>query len=381
MISGIVSQGAALPRGVLASSGAYFDLETIATPAVTGADSQVASCSGLYVDADGFFATRFARALVPPLKVDDSIVFAPRVRSSQVLQPVLYVAVDVLLLPAVALPGILQAHLLVGDDAVLVPFISTHGSLRPVLHNAFDAVFAPTVVAAQTLRPNLYTSADVFHAPTARVGVRPLRVTDNDVVYAITSTGGTLGLLTSFDGVAVNATVSGGGLIATHSNSVDESGARSAANKTGGKYFFEMTVNVTHGANDSQGILLSASTYGDMCSNGRDCFAVDQFGGIYSNNGSPANFPAHTVGGDVLCFAIDLTTRLGWVRKNGGNWNNDGTANPATGVGGFTLGAGAFAPAVGFGGSGTASGDAATANFGQSTYAYAAPAGFGNWTA
>jgi hypothetical protein len=37
---------------------------------------------------------------------------------------------------------------------------------------------------------------------------------------------------------------------------------------------------------------------------------------------------------DVLCVAWDAGAERVWFRKNGGNWNNTGSANPATGVGG-----------------------------------------------
>lgn len=186
MISGIISQGVARPRGAL-SPLAYFDLEIIISPKVLGADSQAAS-SGLHTDTDGFFTTRFARALVPSFKADDSVIFVPRIRSSQVLQPALCVAVDVVLLPAVALPGILQANLHAADDAMFAPFISTHGSLRPRLHSALDTLFAPSVAGARTLLPGLHTSVDVFYAPVARVTVRPSRVIDNDTIFAPTRT-------------------------------------------------------------------------------------------------------------------------------------------------------------------------------------------------
>lgn len=36
-------------------------------------------------------------------------------------------------------------------------------------------------------------------------------------------------------------------------------------------------------------------------------------------------------------WALDLDAALGWVRIDGGNWNNDPTANPVTGVGGIDL--------------------------------------------
>ncbi len=39
--------------------------------------------------------------------------------------------------------------------------------------------------------------------------------------------------------------------------------------------------------------------------------------------------------GNVCCFAIDLDAMLIWFRTNGGNWNNNVSNDPATGVGGI----------------------------------------------
>lgn len=40
---------------------------------------------------------------------------------------------------------------------------------------------------------------------------------------------------------------------------------------------------------------------------------------------------------DDLCIAIDIDAALIWFRTNAGNWNNSGTANPSTGVGGLSI--------------------------------------------
>ena len=83
----------------------------------------------------------------------------------------------------------------------------------------------------------------------------------------------------------------------------------------------------------------------------------------------------------VLRFAVDLTARRIWLAQNNGLWNNDGAANPATGANGLVVAAGNYAPAIGFGGAGSVVNDTMTINVGGSVFAYAAPSGFGNWTA
>lgn len=83
---------------------------------------------------------------------------------------------------------------------------------------------------------------------------------------------------------------------------------------------------------------------------------------------------------DVICVAWipDVGISLIWVRTNGGNWNNSGAANPATGVGGIPMGGvggvggGPFPMATGAGSS------VLTSNFGATAFAQAVPSGFGS---
>ena len=401
MISGVISQGAALPRGALASSGAYFDFESIASPKVLGADSQPAS-SGLHTDTDGFFTARFARALAPAFKASDDAVLAPRVRSAQVLQSALYVAVDVVGLPAVALPGILQTHLHAVDDAIFAPAVLSHGSLRPGVLNAFDVLYAPTLVAAQTLLPNLYTAAETFYAPAVRARLAPALYIDGDAFFVFQTGKLFPGLVTDSETFAApvvgspfvtfntstNATLSGGNLTATHTTATGSSGARCTTNHVAvgtpgtGKYYFEVTVGATHGASDCIGLLIPSGDYSTIGTAANMTIVYCSVGsaGIWafsSNTGK--NLGGNIVAGDVVGIAVDFYNLVVWFRKNAGNWNGDAAANPATGVNGINLPGTNWGPFVGFNGSGTASGDNFTGNFGATSYANAAPSGFGNW--
>ena len=107
---------------------------------------------------------------------------------------------------------------------------------------------------------------------------------------------------------------------------------------------------------------------------------------IYAN-GTNTGLTAGTalVANDVLCVAVDLTASLIWFRKNGGNWNNSGTANPATGTGGYaylanwpggTIANRGLSPYAFL----FTTNDQQTLNFGDSTFAQTPPSGFGNWT-
>jgi hypothetical protein len=189
----------------------------------------------------------------------------------------------------------------------------------------------------------------------------------------------------TFDGTASNATLSNGNLTGTHANTNNNSGARSTTLLSSGKYYFEVTVGNTHGLNDSAGVLLSTGTYTDLVTNGLNCVVVNLANGaLFGNNvASTKSLPAIGAG-DVIGIAIDLGNRNGWFRKNGGNWNGlaIGSENPATNAGGVPIASsGSFSPAIGFGGTSSASGDNMTANFGVTSFAFTPPSGFGYWVA
>lgn len=205
-------------------------------------------------------------------------------------------------------------------------------------------------------------------------------MSNDDVIKSPLMTGGVL--FATFDGVATNVALSNGGLTATRT-ATTTSGAKSAAFKTTGKYYFEITVGATHGTNDGQGIITSIGSYDDIAGGGFNGTATNFNGAIYSNNTDSGKTIGAVVSGDNVGIAIDLNARRGWFCRNGGNWNGDPTANPAAGTGGVILEAGAsFAPmVVFFGGSSAVINDTMTANFGKLNFVYAQPAGFGVWVA
>jgi hypothetical protein len=208
---------------------------------------------------------------------------------------------------------------------------------------------------------------------------------------AVTKVSGTLGLPVTYvtaDGQVVpplipaafnpatvsNTSLSNGNLTATHSNT-SAGGARVAATLTAGKYYFEMTLNVGSGGQDAFGLMLSSDNYLNFLTNG---VAVQRATGNIYSNGITGKTLGAFANGNILGAAIDLTGRLAWFRKGAaGIWNNDGTANPATGIGGVTVvPTVAFGPGVCFSGAGTAANDAYTANFGASAFSGAVPSGY-----
>jgi hypothetical protein len=179
-----------------------------------------------------------------------------------------------------------------------------------------------------------------------------------------------------------NATLSNGNLTATHSTNTNNSGARGLYPKSAGKYYFEFRVIEALGSsNNLWGILASTASYTNAQSFINSTIMY-QSSWVASNGvGSIANLGGAIVNGEFLGIAVDLTARLFWIRRSGGNWNGSGTANPATGVGGITVTPTlAMSPVIGFG-PGVSPGDASTINYGTTAYANAAPSGFVNWPA
>lgn len=66
--------------------------------------------------------------------------------------------------------------------------------------------------------------------------------------------------------------------------------------------------------------------------------ALDGATGDVVCNGAAIATPGITfTAGDVICMAIDRPNGTFWFRKNGGNWNGSGTADPVTNTGGITI--------------------------------------------
>jgi len=190
------------------------------------------------------------------------------------------------------------------------------------------------------------------------------------------------GTIPTFFDVATVSTVSLSSdcLTATHTSSGFNAGARSAVFYTTGKYYFEIMIGIA-GGSPTWGAITPSGTYNDMSTSATNCIIVAPSGTIYSNGGNQTKSVGAVSVGNVVGFALDLTARKGWIRRNGGNWNGEviGISNPATGAGGVPLYATVgYAPAVCFW-AGSA-GDNSTLNAGQTAYVAAAPSGFGNWT-
>lgn len=141
-----------------------------------------------------------------------------------------------------------------------------------------------------------------------------------------------------------------------------------------GKFYFEWTSDIGNGGDNGIGIGTPASTYPGLGASATVGALVFRSGSFYVNGTSLAGLGV-LANGNVLGFAVDFTNHLIWAKNitQAGLWNASGTANPATGIGGFTLPSGSFLPAVSFSASTTGQ---ATLNAGASSFIGAVPSGF-----
>lgn len=149
---------------------------------------------------------------------------------------------------------------------------------------------------------------------------------------------------------------------------------RTVTSRDSGLFYVEYRLMVGGGASTGAGFARSAATE----PNATDTINVAAYyigsGNIWVNGANPGALGVAQVN-DVVGCAINLNTRLVWFRRNAGLWNNNASANPATGAFGASLSALAL-PLFGWV-SGTGAGPRWVANFGGSEYAYPKPEGYG----
>jgi hypothetical protein len=175
-----------------------------------------------------------------------------------------------------------------------------------------------------------------------------------------------------------SSNISVSGLTVTNTTT-SAGGIRGTGSKTTGKIYWETTwVGTPSAARFTCGIGTSASALISLDSTGATVRTDDGF--IRVNGAIQASIGAFA-SGDIAGIAFDLGVSRIWFRRNGGNWNNSGTADPATNVGGYDISAmfpaSAAYPSVHIS---VSTAIAATANFGATTFAFAAPSGFTGWT-
>jgi hypothetical protein len=214
------------------------------------------------------------------------------------------------------------------------------------------AVLSDAAVAASKL--NAYAVFNNFGVTTSKLNA-----------YAVLKTAALV--YTSFSPALITGTIT-----LSSSNLVAVAGASNSAVLAGdffqsGLYYFEVTpLNAVFGS----------CTVGIAPPGGTNVFlaGVAPNGGNIYATGSVGVAIGTVPAGTPVCIAVNLNTGLIWFRNGAaGNWNNNASANPATGVGGVILPStgGFVAPWVEF-----SSGDQVSLNAGDGNFVGAVPAGF-----
>ncbi|RUX93794.1 MULTISPECIES: hypothetical protein [unclassified Mesorhizobium] len=143
------------------------------------------------------------------------------------------------------------------------------------------------------------------------------------------------------------------------------------------KLYFEWTVN-SSGSFFGAGFGNSSAVLASLLGIDANGIAIYNDGNVYKNGSSAGSIGALTIG-NIVPIAIDRGANLFWCRKGAGNWNNNGSADPATGVGGIALPTGMTSGSFFAGLSLSGAGDQGTVNLGASAFNQTPPSGFSAW--
>lgn len=171
-------------------------------------------------------------------------------------------------------------------------------------------------------------------------------------------------------------TLSGGNLSAQSTGT--SAGVRHMTGHSSGKYYWEVTTINWGGTGTETGLATSSAALagGGVAGQAVVTRSVGGFNGAIYINGSDSGSRLGVMTNVIVGIAADLTGGLIWYRiAPTGNWNGSGTANPATGVGGISLGALAGTTLLPLFAALSATEDV-TANFGGSAFSGTVPSGF-----
>ena len=256
-------------------------------------------------------------------------------------------------------------------NVVFATLVDDPASVRETVDAFLGQIMLEAAAAGDTVDASLPAvyAADIAEAATAA------ETADGSVTSAITTV--------TWDATTVAAvTLSGGNLVATNTGTTaTNQGAHvvTTSGKATGKYYFEnRATTYIGGGNVGVGIGTTSSTYTGMGQSGGVTGAEFYITGEIYANGSNTGITLGSSAVKTIGVAVDLDNRKIWFKNvtDAGNWNNSGTANPATNTGGVTLPAGTMVPFVTFGGGGGIANNVMTTNFGASAFTGAVPSGF-----
>jgi len=156
---------------------------------------------------------------------------------------------------------------------------------------------------------------------------------------------------------------------------------RATTGKNSGLWYFEWTGNGSGpgGGSSIAGLVGGSENLNDYLYQSNGVGYLDN--GVIGRNGSAVVTGLGTwkVSGDVCRCAVDLNARRVWFSRVGSNWNNSGSADPATNTGGVDISALPSTLYPGCSVYDVATPDKLTVNFGQLLFAGAIPSGFSAW--
>jgi Collagen triple helix repeat (20 copies) len=248
---------------------------------------------------------------------------------------------------------------------------------RTLLDDVSIAAMLATLGAAPLASP-IFTGDPQAPTPTAGDNDTSIATTAfvQAAVGALVSAGATWDAATK----SARITLTNGNLTGEHDTVNGYGVAQATAPKSSGKFYYEYQILAGLNANHQLGFVASGWINSNYLSwNFNRGIGYTPSSGDVSVRDVSIGTAAAAALNAVVGVAIDITANRVWFRVGAGNWNNNASANPATGVGGFTIPgsiATPYSPAwSGF------YGEKNTVNFGATAYASPAPAGFGNWSA
>jgi hypothetical protein len=150
---------------------------------------------------------------------------------------------------------------------------------------------------------------------------------------------------------------------------------RTAIGNIIGKWYWELTFNTNVDPNGLHaGVTILANNISALGVTSTGAVVNGAAGSLWANGSFIGGMPS-TTPGLTMCFAMDTSASLVWIRVGAaGQWNGSGTANPTTGTGGLSP-AGGGAALYPFYRS-QANAEVVVANFGSSAFVGTAPSGF-----
>jgi hypothetical protein len=240
--------------------------------------------------------------------------------------------------------------------------------------------------SALTINPSSDLAGSTGHY--VQIGTTSIKDMSNNFFAGITNT--TSWSFTTAAGVAntqwnasdkgARVTLSGTPALTATGNGGDfgSDSVRSVASKSSGKFYYEVTVGGAVGSGGPG----CANGSADVTSNGgadTNSAIWLRFGDLFYNGGNLFSNAAMAYStGHVLAIAVDIDNGRIWCKNltTATDWNNNGSADPATNTGGGNIGA-MSNPVFAYC-SCHHDADSFTANFGDSAYTGTPPSGFGN---